>query len=270
MTHMQSVPHKEGFDPQWPLGGAVRSNPVPVLSRAPSSGHPTKPTKSGTAASNIDVNTLRKCTAEHHDKKLQTYDTMLQYCLRSIKRTAEAGYDSGAVKIPSFMFGLPKYDLQECIDYVCRAMRKRGMHAYCHRDVVMVQWSRTYDNSTTSVSIKQHDDSMDRANLPRRVKKDNSKPKQPPSAVGARVSPTEKIHNWEIARAAKLPEPPPLVFPTLAPARLDTRHMHPHYRKYTGTHMDRERDPHQQISASVQVERITDGAQKGMLAVSFV
>jgi hypothetical protein len=196
--------------------------------------------------------------ADHYDRKKKTYDVLLDKCLRSVQRKAQNGFTVTRVRVPPFMFGLPKYDFQECITYLCDALRLRGMQVDAEQDVLLISWSHAHRAT----------DAHDEAKL---VTNKSASRLQPEAAANpvAHDPPSSHVIAWNTDEAMPVPENPPLVFPCWKSSRLDTGHMHPDFRKYVAHDaIETHRNVYQQFDASVLVKRAT-GARDGKYSITF-
>jgi len=80
--------------------------------------------------------------------KTNTYNVILEKCHSKIKRIAEHGGMNIFFQVPFVMIGYPLYDINDCIDYIVKALRKNGL---------LVQIMSKPNNNTIYISWKPTD-----------------------------------------------------------------------------------------------------------------
>ena len=97
----------------------------------------------------IDISELHKKTREQKDRKIKIYDTVLQKCHHRIKLVSELTPLNQwcFYLIPKVLFGIPLYDLGECVEYLVKMLSENGFKvAYTHPNLLLITW---FENDTT-------------------------------------------------------------------------------------------------------------------------
>lgn len=96
----------------------------------------------------IDISELHKKTREQRDRKIKIYDTVLKKCHHRIKLVSELTPLNQwcFYLIPKVLFGIPLYDLGECIEYLVKILSENGFKvAYTHPNLLLITW---FENDT--------------------------------------------------------------------------------------------------------------------------
>jgi len=74
-----------------------------------------------------------------------SFDKILEKCHTKIKNIANAGGMNIFFEVPYFVLGLPLYDINECIEYVTKSLRKNGfliqILAHPNNNYIFISWS---------------------------------------------------------------------------------------------------------------------------------
>ena len=110
----------------------------------------------------ININELYNKQDEKIKKKLEIYDKVLEKCHHRIKLTAfnEPNLCYCYYVIPKFIYGIPLYNLQECVRYLFNCLNKNGFKTYyTHPNLLIISWIRdgTQINKSNVLNAKSKD-----------------------------------------------------------------------------------------------------------------
>lgn len=91
----------------------------------------------------INIDELNKINEERHKRRLETYDNVLKKCHERIKTIAHSprGGSFCFYIVPSFLFGIPIYDINTCIVYIVQNLIKNGFEVnYTHPNLLYISW----------------------------------------------------------------------------------------------------------------------------------
>ncbi len=91
----------------------------------------------------INIDELNKINEDRFTKRLEIYDNVLKKVHERIKNVAHS--TRGGVFcfyiIPSFIFGIPIYDMNICIIYIVKNLIKNGFIVnYTHPNLLYISW----------------------------------------------------------------------------------------------------------------------------------
>jgi hypothetical protein len=91
----------------------------------------------------INIDSLNKVNEDRDKLRVETYDTILKKCHERIKTVAYSprGGTFCFYIIPTYVFGVPIYDLNTCIVYMVQHLMKNGFHVvYTHPNLLYISW----------------------------------------------------------------------------------------------------------------------------------
>ena len=91
----------------------------------------------------IDISELHKKTREQRDKKIKIYEEVLKKCHHRIKLVSKLTPMNQwcFYLIPKVLFGMPLYNLAECVEYLVRMLSDNGFKvAYTHPNLLLITW----------------------------------------------------------------------------------------------------------------------------------
>ena len=80
-------------------------------------------------ANKVSLHELYEIKRKKESKINDAYNVILDSCYKKIKNIAEHGGMTLYYKIPPIIIGYPLYNLNNCVDYIIKALRKSGLHA---------------------------------------------------------------------------------------------------------------------------------------------
>ena len=91
----------------------------------------------------INIEELNKINEQRFKKRLEIYDKVLKKVHERIKNVAHSS--RGGVFcfyiVPSFIFGIPIYDMNTCIVYIVKHLIKNGFIVnYTHPNLLYISW----------------------------------------------------------------------------------------------------------------------------------
>ena len=91
----------------------------------------------------ININELFLDKQEKEKNKNEIYDNVLKQCHKRILRSVKLNpYDNYCFYIiPKFIYGIPLYDLNKCINYLVVHLTKNGFKInYTHPNLLIITW----------------------------------------------------------------------------------------------------------------------------------
>ena len=91
----------------------------------------------------IDISELHKKTREQREKKIKIYEEVLKKCHHRIKLVSKLTPMNQwcFYLIPKVLFGMPLYNLAECVEYLVRMLSDNGFKvAYTHPNLLLITW----------------------------------------------------------------------------------------------------------------------------------
>ena len=91
----------------------------------------------------ININELFLNKQEKEKHKNEIYDSVLKQCHKRIMRSVKLNpYDNYCFYvIPKFIYGIPLYDLNKCINYLVVHLTKNGFKInYTHPNLLIITW----------------------------------------------------------------------------------------------------------------------------------
>ena len=93
----------------------------------------------------ININDLFKNKEEKEKHKEEIYDNVLKQCHRKIYRAVKLNPYSNYCFyiIPKFMYGVPLYNINKCINYLFVNLNKNGFTLnYAHPNLILITWEK--------------------------------------------------------------------------------------------------------------------------------
>jgi len=75
---------------------------------------------------------------------VNSYNRIIERIHKQIKLTSRQKMNNECCwyVVPEFIFGIPKYDLKECIAYIIHELKENGFHIkYTHPNLLFITWS---------------------------------------------------------------------------------------------------------------------------------
>ena len=91
----------------------------------------------------INIDDLNKINEERNKRRLEIYDNVLKKCHERIKTVAFSprGGTFCFYIVPTFIFGIPIYDMNTCIVYMVKNLVKNGFEVnYTHPNLLYISW----------------------------------------------------------------------------------------------------------------------------------
>tara|TARA_B100000795_G_scaffold136703_1_gene102095 strand:- start:140 stop:556 length:417 start_codon:yes stop_codon:yes gene_type:complete len=105
----------------------------------------------------INIDELNRINEDRYKRRLVTYDNVLKKCHDRIKTVANSprGGTFCFYIVPSFLFGIPIFDLNSCIVYIVQKLIKNGFEVnYTHPNLLYISWL----NRKNSIDYKNKED----------------------------------------------------------------------------------------------------------------
>ena len=123
----------------------------------------------------ININELHKINDERQKFKITVYDKILKKCHERIKFVSKTpkGANFCFYIVPNIVYGVPIYDINQCIVYIVSALIKNGFYiAYTHPNLIYISWH----NRQNSIEYKKQKEEKKKTELEYK-KVDSFKPK---------------------------------------------------------------------------------------------
>jgi len=104
----------------------------------------------------ININELHQERQERIDRKHSIYEEVLKKCHHRIKLTAKQNpYDCMCYfVIPKVIYGIPLYNLEQCITYLYTNLTKNGFKLfYTHPNLLIISWVESKNDNKISNKI---------------------------------------------------------------------------------------------------------------------
>ena len=91
----------------------------------------------------IDISELHKKTREQREKKIKIYEEVLKKCHHRILLVSKLTPMNQwcFYLIPKVLFGMPLYNLAECVEYLVKMLSDNGFKvAYTHPNLLLITW----------------------------------------------------------------------------------------------------------------------------------
>ena len=98
----------------------------------------------------IDISDLHRKTNELKKRKIKIYDEVLQKCHHRIKLVSKLTplNQWSFYIIPKVLFGIPLYNLAECVEYLVKMLTENGFRvAYTHPNLLLITWFESQTNT---------------------------------------------------------------------------------------------------------------------------
>ena len=90
----------------------------------------------------LNINELNNVRDKKQINKMKIYKLVLAKCHHRIKITAKQASSSCIYIIPEFLYGVPKYDIRPCAEYIIYKLTKNGLTVrYTHPNFLYIDWS---------------------------------------------------------------------------------------------------------------------------------
>ena len=102
----------------------------------------------------IDISDLHRKTNELKHRKIKIYDEVLQKCHHRIKLVSKLTplNQWSFYIIPKVLFGIPLYNLAECVEYLVKMLTENGFRvAYTHPNLLLITWFESQTNTKKSI-----------------------------------------------------------------------------------------------------------------------
>lgn len=104
----------------------------------------------------LNISELHKERNDRIERKKKIYDKVLQKCHHRIKLAAKQNpYDCMCYFIiPKVIYGIPLYNLEECINYLYKNLNENGFKLYyTHPNFLIISWIDTQNKTKESTKL---------------------------------------------------------------------------------------------------------------------
>ena len=102
----------------------------------------------------INIDELHRINEQRNKNKLEIYEKILKKCHERIKFVSKTPKNNQFCFfiVPSFVYGVPIYNINECIVYVIKLLIKNGFTVnYTHPNLIFISWF----NKNNSIEYKK-------------------------------------------------------------------------------------------------------------------
>jgi hypothetical protein len=132
---------------------------------------------------NLNIKKLQNEVAEREQKKIQTFEKVLDNCYSKILQANSKTNDCNCLyTVPLVLFGVPIYNLNDCIKFIMDKLSKKGFKVYfTYPNLLLISWKPEDTNQQTYLQYdiqndKQYDKNYNtKPLLDYQVKKDIQK-----------------------------------------------------------------------------------------------
>ena len=90
----------------------------------------------------LNINSLNNIRDQKQINKLAIYKKVLEKCHHRIITISKQGGSKCIYIIPEYMYGIPRYDIFGCADYIITKLKKNGfIVAYVNPNFLYIDWS---------------------------------------------------------------------------------------------------------------------------------
>tara|TARA_A100001015_G_scaffold301169_1_gene387622 strand:- start:1140 stop:1580 length:441 start_codon:yes stop_codon:yes gene_type:complete len=103
----------------------------------------------------ININELHRINEKRQKERIATYEKVLQKCHERIKTISKKPVNNTFCFyiVPNIIFGIPIYNVNECIIYLVQALNKNGFYVvYTHPNLIYISWFKR----TNSIEYKKN------------------------------------------------------------------------------------------------------------------
>lgn len=91
----------------------------------------------------LNINSLNNVRDQKQINKIAIYKKVLEKCHHRIVTISQQGGSQCIYIIPEFMYGVPRYDIYSCSEYIISKLKKNGFQvAYVHPNFLYIDWSK--------------------------------------------------------------------------------------------------------------------------------
>tara|TARA_B100000123_G_C25730198_1_gene428880 strand:- start:26 stop:457 length:432 start_codon:yes stop_codon:yes gene_type:complete len=102
----------------------------------------------------ININELHRINEKRQKERICTYEKVLLKCHERIKTISKKPINNTFCFyiVPNIIFGIPIYNVNECIIYLVQTLTKNGFYVvYTHPNLIYISWF----NRTNSIEYKK-------------------------------------------------------------------------------------------------------------------
>jgi hypothetical protein len=106
---------------------------------------------------NINIKHLQKEVAEREQKKIKTFEKILDTCYNKILHANQKSNDCTCIfTCPPVVFGLPLYNLNDCVVFIMEKLIEKGFQVYfTNPNILFISWKTTTEQSYQPPAYKQ-------------------------------------------------------------------------------------------------------------------
>lgn len=119
----------------------------------------------------LNINSLNNVRDQKQINKIAIYKKVLEKCHHRIVTISQQGGSQCIYIIPEFMYGIPRYDIYSCSEYIISKLKKNGFRvAYVHPNFLYIDWSNIPSQlSNQQQNITSNNNNTNKSNNHRRV-----------------------------------------------------------------------------------------------------
>lgn len=91
---------------------------------------------------NLNIKNLQNEVAEREQRKIQTFEKVLDNCYTKILQANSKSNDCSCLyTVPLVMFGVPIYNLNDCVKFIMDKLTKKGFKVYfTYPNLLLISW----------------------------------------------------------------------------------------------------------------------------------
>lgn len=96
----------------------------------------------------LNIHKLKEKLDTKEKDKIQVYEKILKLCHNRINKSAENLEEYSVYVVPEYYFGLPRYDVMACSDYIVNQLKLNGFNVmYTYPNFIFISWKHVkYDS----------------------------------------------------------------------------------------------------------------------------
>ncbi len=107
---------------------------------------------------NLNIKNLQNEVAEREKRKIQTFEKVLDNCYSKILQANSKSNDCNCLyTVPLVMFGVPIYNLNDCVTFIMDKLTKKGFKVYfTFPNLLLISWKPEDTNIQHQYTDKQY------------------------------------------------------------------------------------------------------------------
>ena len=92
----------------------------------------------------LSIHDLHKEVEQRETQKLKIYQSVYEKCIQRIQNSNQKTTDCCCFfECPTFIFGIPLFDLGNCVSFIMNELMKKGFEVYyTHPNLIYISWKK--------------------------------------------------------------------------------------------------------------------------------